>query len=291
MGFAETLESLPTLGVGASLSFGAEPDPVELAGRPGGPAFIEYAGAVQHTWISAPIQKLRAAGVPVLFHPSCLNLAGPWPNPPGWLAAVQEHVSAVDSAWLAQDVAICFASSRPGYSIELGYFVPPILDDASLDMAVDRVREVTTAIDRPLLLEPAPVTLQLGDRSIFDWLGALARRTDCGLLVDAGHVVSHQLAAGVDPRDEAALTAGLEALDLDRVIELHVAGGVIERRGRRHYYLDAHDLPILPETWAVFDALLGRCPNLRAVCVECEGAVARAGLPKTPRDDVPQQNV
>ncbi|MCB9745095.1 MAG: DUF692 family protein [Alphaproteobacteria bacterium] len=268
-----TLADLPVLGVGASLSFGAEPDPVSLARAPGGPSFIEYAGAVQHGWMKGPLAELERLGVPVLYHPSCLNLCGPYPNPRGWLEAVDAHVRAVGSAWLAQDVAVCFIGERPGYSIQLGYFLPPLLTRASLEEAVARVQEVRAVVQAPLLLEPAPVTFKLGEMSMPEWLGELALRTDCGLLLDAGHVVSHQLVAGRD------LTEGLERLPLERVIELHVAGGVITERGGRRYYIDAHDLPPLPEAWQVFSWLVQRCEALRAVCVECEGSAAGAVLP------------
>lgn len=272
--FAEVLPELPTLGVGLSLSFGVEPDPVALAGREGGPSFVEYAGAVQVDQVAQPVERLRALGVPVLYHPSCLNLCGPWPNPPHWVQAVDAHVQAVGSAWLAQDVAVCFVGEQPGYSIDLGYFVPPILDEEGLEQAVARVQEVRRGVQAPLLLEPAPVTFQVGSIDIFTWLGELARRTDSGLLLDAGHVISHQLALG-----RRELLAGLEALDLDRVVELHLAGGVIERSPGGPIYVDAHELPILPETWRVGEALIERCPNLRAVCVECEGAVGHTILP------------
>lgn len=264
---------LPVLGVGASLSFGAQPDPAELARMRGGPAFIEYAGAVQTEALEPGLSRLRAQRVPLLYHPSCLNLCGPWPNPPGWVAAVDRHCREVGSAWLAQDVAVCFASETPGYSIQLGYFVPPLLTRASLDEAIARVGEVRAGVATPLLLEPAPVTFRLGPMSIFEWLGTLAQETGCGLLLDAGHVVSHQMAAG------RGLLEGLDQLDLSRVIEMHVAGGVIHDRDGRRFYQDAHDLPVLPETWQVFDALLARCPELRAVCVECEGSLAGAILP------------
>lgn len=266
--------ALPVLGVGASLSFGAQPDPAELARARAGPAFVEYAGAVQPEALGPGLARLQRVGVPLLYHPSCLNLCGPWANPPAWVAAVDRHCRTVGSAWLAQDVAICFASDTPGYSIQLGYFVPPILTEESLDQACARVCEVTAGVSVPLLLEPAPVTFRVGEMSIFEWLGELARRTGCGLLVDAGHVVSHQLAAGVDD-----LTRGVEALDLGRVTEVHVAGGVIFGEAGQRWYQDAHDLPVLPETWQVFAALLERCPELRAVCVECEGSLTGAILP------------
>lgn len=271
--FLERCDTLPVLGTGASLSFGMDPDPVALAHAPGGPSFVEYAGAVDHHRLAAPIGRLRARGVPALFHPSCLNLCGPVSNPPAWVDAVAAHVAAVGSAWLAQDVAVCFTGPVPGYSIQLGYFVPPLLTRDSLDEAVARVGEVTARMPVPLLLEPPPVTFYLGDMDPWTWLGELAARSDCGLLLDAGHIVSHQLTlgrAGVD---------GLDALDLSRVVELHIAGGVIRRHEGRSYYLDAHDLPALPETLAVARHLLGRCANLRAVCVECEGAAASDILP------------
>lgn len=272
------LEELPVLGVGLSLSFGMRPDPVALAQQPGGPSFVEYAGAVQPSLNLVHTQRLADLGVPVLFHPSCLNLCGPDANPPALLAAVQHHLDTVDSAWLAQDIAACFVGETPGYSIQLGYFVPPVLNRDGLALAIDRVREVTAAIDRPLLLEPAPVTFQLGDMSIFEWLGELSRETDCGLLLDAGHVVSHQLALG-----QRGLTEGLDLLPLDRVVEVHLAGGVIEPAGPDQLYIDAHDLPVLPEVWTVFDHLLRSCPQLKAVCLECEGAAAQSVLPMLAR--------
>lgn len=269
-GFSEVGDGLPILGVGLSLSFGMQPDPVELAAMPRGPSFIEYAGVVQKSWVEGPVTQLEALGIPVLYHPSCLNLCGPFANPPHWLAAVDAHVQGVKSPWLAQDVAICFARAEGGYSIELGYFIPPILSRTSLEQAILRVMEVRRAVQAPLLLEPAPVTFQLGDMSIFEWLGELAERTDCGLLLDAGHVVSHQLSSG------RGLLDGLDALDLNRVIEVHIAGGYIEDN---RYYIDAHELPILPETWTVFDHLLSKCSNLKAICVECEGASAQRIMP------------
>ena len=62
--------------------------------------------------------------------------------------------------------------------------------------------------------------------TIYEWLGELATTTDCGLLLDAGHLVSHQFALG---KSRTTLLEGLDALPWDRVIELHLAGGVIKK--------------------------------------------------------------
>jgi uncharacterized protein (UPF0276 family) len=271
------LDALPVLGVGVSLSFGVEPDPRRLAQQPGGPSFVEYAGPVQIDTVRAEVEALAAAGVPVLYHPSCLNLCGPWPNPPAWTAAVAAHVEAVGSAWLAQDVAVCFAGEAGGYSVQLGYFVPPVFSEDGLAEAILRVNEAKAGLGRPLLLEPAPLAFWAGALHPLDWLRRLAEATDCGLLLDAGHLVSVAMAA---PRGQAEpIGAALDRLDLDRVIELHIAGGAIERRGDRLLYVDQHELPILPEVWAAAREVLRRAPRLRAVCVECEGAAASLALP------------
>ena len=112
------------------------------------------------------------------------------------------------------------------YSIQLGYFVAPILTEASLAEAVQRVLEVRSAVHAPLLLEPPPATFRMGPMSMFEWLGKLAEQTDCGLLLDSGHILSHQLVEG---------QRGLDLLPLDRVVEVHIAGGILSQRHPRRY--------------------------------------------------------
>ena len=261
---------LPVMGVGASLSFGVEPDPVALARAEGGPDFIEYAGAVDPGPVLSAVRSLNALGIPVLYHPSCLNLCGPWPNPPAWVDAVHAHVDMVQSAWLAQDVSVCFIGDTPGYSIQLGYFIPPERTEAGLNEAIRRVREVRDRIGAPLLLEPAPASFRWGDVPMLTWLDRLCAATGCGMLLDAGHVLSHAVLEGGDP---------LAGIDPRRVFEVHVAGGILHETDAGIRYQDAHELPIQPEVWDVFVRLLRMCPNLKAVCVECEGAAAHTVLP------------
>lgn len=262
---AQLARDLPVLGVGASLSFGVEPDPVALAAAPGGPDFVEYAGAVDPGPVRAAVEALAALDVPVLYHPSCLNLCGPWPNPPAWVAAVDQHVRAVSSPWLAQDVSVCFVGDVPGYSIQLGYFIPPARTEDALTEAIDRVLEVRDAVGAPLLLEPAPATFRWGEMPMLQWLDQLCEATGCGMLLDAGHVVSHGLLERADP---------LQGVDLAKVFEVHVAGGILHRTQAGRCYQDAHELPIQPEVWRMFDRIVAGSPHLKAVCVECEGAAA-----------------
>ncbi|MCP4500214.1 MAG: DUF692 family protein [Deltaproteobacteria bacterium] len=274
-----TLHALPVLGVGASLSFGISPDPVALAAKKGGPSFVEYAAPVQASLLTSSIHRLLSSNVPLLYHPSCLNLCGTRENPKHWVEEVRRHVQTAQCAWLAQDVGVCFTNVEGGYSNQLGYFIAPILSEASLDVACERVLEVKALLDKPLLLEPPPVTFNVGDQKIFPWLNALAQRTQCGLLLDAGHVVAHQLAAQQGAH-EIDYLAGLSEIDFERVVEIHIAGGAMQISGDgEKVYVDAHDLPILPETWQVFRFLIEHSTSLKAVCVECEGTLTQSVLP------------
>jgi uncharacterized protein (UPF0276 family) len=256
------LASLPTLGVGASLSLGARPDPVRLVQAPGGPRFVEYAGRVDVDEVVEEVTRIRAAGAPVLFHPSYINFCGSAPNSPDWLAETARHVTTVGSPWFAQDCAYCFWEDGYGYSTQLGYFVPPVYSEASLAAAVERVREVQAAVPVPVAIEPPPVTFQVGRMPVFEFFGRLATAADSALLLDVGHLVSHEVASG------KPVLELLAALPRERVVEVHIAGGRMERG----VYVDAHDRPILPAAWQLLAELLPHLPELRAVCFECEGA-------------------
>lgn len=267
-----SLADLPLLGVGVSLSLASEPDPVRLAETPGGPDFVEYAGLAEAASVLPEVARIRAAGVPVLFHPSYINFCGSFANAPDWLAATAAQVAATGSPWFAQDCAYCFWEQGASYSTQLGYFIPPILNEASLVAAIARVREVQAAVPAAVLVEPPPMSFVVGTLPLFSFFGRLARATGCGLLLDMGHLVSYELASGRDV-DEA-----LHELPLEQVIELHVAGGRVRPLADGPVYVDMHEAEVLPETQAMLARFLPRLPNLKAVCYECEGRDAGSVL-------------
>jgi uncharacterized protein (UPF0276 family) len=260
-----SLDALPTLGIGVSLSLSAEPDPVALASLPGGPQFVEYAGLAESDSVIEEVARIRAAGVPVLFHPAYVNFCGSFPNHAAWLAATAAHARAVGSPWFAQDCAYCFWEQGPSYSTQLGYFIPPILNAASLALAIERVREVQAAVPVPVVVEPPPMSFVVGGMPLFEFFGALSRETGCALLLDMGHLVSYEIASGKRVLD------AFDALPAGRVIEVHIAGGRLRQVADGPVYVDMHEAPVLPETWAMLEALLPRLPSVKALCYECEG--------------------
>ncbi len=261
-------DNLPVLGVGASLSLASRPDPVALASEAGGPAFIEYAGLADVYAVIEQVNRVREAGIPVLFHPSYINFCGSFANNADWLDTTAEHISRVESAWFAQDCAYCFWDNGHGYSTSLGYFVPPILNQASLQTAIERVKEVQARVPVTVAIEPPPVTFVIGDMPVFEFFGRLAEACDCALLLDMGHLVSYEMAT------QKPLIEDIDQLPAERVIEVHIAGGRLKQTRERSLYVDAHECEILDETWQMFAQMLPYLSNVKAVCYECEGVEA-----------------
>ena len=119
------LTALPILGLGASLSLAARPDPARLVALPGGPAFVEYAGLAAMEAVVEDIARIHDAGAPVLFYPSYINFCVSFANDPAWLAATARQLSIVGSPWFAQYCAYCFWEHGAGYSSQFGWFFRP----------------------------------------------------------------------------------------------------------------------------------------------------------------------
>ena len=260
------IDTLPVLGVGTSLSLAAKPDPVTLLQYQDGPDFVEYAGIVDVDAVIEEVEQIHKTDTPVLFHPSYINFCGSFANSELWLNETAKHINKVDSAWFAQDCAYCFWQQGQGYSSQLGYFIPPILNEASLNLAISRVKEVKQNIPVTVAIEPPPVSFVVGNIPVFEFFGTIAKEADCAILLDMGHLVSYELATG------HTLVDHIDALPVERVIEVHIAGGKIKQSGNESIYIDAHESSIQTATWKMLKSMLPLLPNVKAVCYECEGA-------------------
>jgi uncharacterized protein (UPF0276 family) len=148
----------------------------------------------------------------------------------------------------------------PGYL----YFTPPFTE-AGLRDCTAHALHVQAHLSVPLALENPAAFARRGDLHVLDFMGRLHARTGLPLLLDLGHLLSYQLAAGIPP------DAGLDGFPLEKVIEIHLAGGVITRRGSRGFYVDDHTQPVREELFTLLEAVLPRCTSLRAVTFEGDG--------------------
>ena len=262
--------SLPYLGLGLSSNAQQSdaPHPYRLLEHQKGAFdFLEYSAPLdfEQARVEAtllPQMLAQREQLPLLYHPVHLNLWGPVVESAERLAMLASHLAAVGSPWVSNDVGWwhCEGKALPGYL----YLTPP-LDAHGLQNAAAHARTVRDAVGVPLLLENPAVMTARGEWHVLDFMERLSTHTGCDLLLDAGHLFSHQLARGL------SLTEGLEAFPFERVVEVHVAGGVVTRRGARLVYVDDHPQPIRDEVWSLLETILPRCTRLRALTYEGDG--------------------
>lgn len=261
---------LPFLGLGLSsnMNAAARPRPYELlASDPGLFDYIEYSAPIlierarNEASLFTQMEKSLAT-TPALFHPVHLNLYGPELEPFGALAALDAHARAVRSPWVSNDVAWWHrrGCAFPGYL----HIAPPFDEMHARDVAVHALH-AQAALETPLLLENPNILAVRGDLHVLEFMSAVREKTGLGLLLDLGHLWSHQLSAALP------LTAGLEDFDFDAVIELHVAGGTVAHHRGRQFYIDDHPRPVAEEVLKLLELILPRCRNLCAVTFEGDG--------------------
>jgi uncharacterized protein (UPF0276 family) len=165
--------------------------------------------------------------------------------------------------WHSDHLAFNFAEHADG-EMNVGVTLPLPYDQATIDMLAPRIARVRERVPVPFLLENNVyfVTFPGEDYDEATFLNRLCESTGCGLLLDLHNVYCNCRNNGGDPR------AFLDRLDLDNVVEIHIAGG-LEHDG---FYLDGHCGPTPPEVWDLVERVLPGCRNLGGIVFEILGS-------------------
>jgi uncharacterized protein len=270
MSFLRRVHQLPTLGLGVSTEYGAiradgALDIFALAQRPDvAPSFLEVGVEVEKGF-DDDARRWIAAGKPTTYHFLDVNLDDA-PGDDGdlddtWLDGVFSLVREAKPAWLCGDAGWWHFGVRDRAQMLL---LPPILtDESATDIArgVARLREVT---GHEVLPETPPGTAYVGDLHLLEFFARVAARADTGVLLDVAHLAMYQHVTGRSPLD------GLDAFPLERVVEVHVAGGALRDVDGFSVIDDTHGTEVLKSTWAILAAVCEKAPNLKAIVFECE---------------------
>lgn len=274
-GFLERVERLPVLGVGVSTEYGAGRAAGALdiaalrARRPEFAAFLEV-GVETVKGLDADARAWAAQGWPTTYHFLDVNLDEPEDLDPAWLDEVRALVDILRPAWMCGDAGLWHFGPRDrGHMLLL----PPILSDASAAAMAEGIAALREAVGLEVLPENPPGAVYLGDLHLLDFYARLCERADTGMLLDAAHLAIYQRLHGFDP------LTGLDGFPLERVVEIHVAGGRERTVDGFDFVEDDHTPAVLPETWRILEAVAPRAPNLRAVVFECERNPLDACLP------------
>lgn len=170
---------------------------------------------------------------------------------------VRDAAERYDSPWIGEH--LCWLGPEPEGRV--GYIVNAIRDRDVAAVAVENVSELQRYYGRSIALELGPHYDHLGDYpSELHFVNDIACRAETLLLLDVAHWTASNRNLG------RAEDYGLDVLDAERIVELHIAGLRPGRAGSSWH--DAHDL--LPEAALreMTKHLATTLPNLKAVTFE-----------------------
>ena len=266
MGFFDRVDRLPHLGIGISTEYGAGSsagalDPEALVrAHPEFAGFLEI-GIETHSGLDEQARHWIAQGRPHTYHFLDVNLEEPADLDEEWLDELRELVDRMQPAWMCGDAGMWhFGGREPGHMLLL----PPVLCEEAAESLARGVRRLRDAVGLEVIPENPPGVIFLGDWHLLDFFARACELADTGMLLDCAHLAIYQRNHG-----HAPLT-GLDRFPLERIVELHVAGGTERVVDGMTWINDDHTTRVLPETWEIFQHVVLRCPNLRAVVFECE---------------------
>lgn len=141
---------------------------------------------------------------------------------------------------------------------QLDYVFPPVYTEDLLSDFATGIAALREHLGVPLAIEPIPMYLRpdIPQMSEPEFLDRLCRESGCHLLLDVPHAVLSARACGWEP------AAFLQALPLERVLEMHVAGCVNDPDLEEPWIA-----PVLPDEGMLDLAAMAasRAPELRAI--------------------------
>jgi uncharacterized protein len=244
-----------------------------------GTARVDWFEAISENYMVAggrPLAALERARAlaPVVLHGVSLSLGSTDPLDAAYLTALQALIARFEPAWISDH--LCWSGVGGRYAHDL---LPLPYTEEALAHVVRRVVAVQERLGRQILVENVSSYLTYAHSTLSEWefLGAVAERADCGLLLDVNNVHVSAVNHGFDG---GAYLAGLPA---DRVAQIHLAG----HTDRGAYLFDTHDGPVIEPVWDLYRRAVrrfgrvstlvewdDRIPALDVVCAEAERARA-----------------
>lgn len=179
--------------------------------------------------------------------PHSLNLSVGSTLDEAYLKRLQDLVALAQPPWHTDHLAF----TREG-DVAIGHLVPVPYTEESLRVVVENVKRVQAATGVPFGLENVthPFYWPGNTMDEAEFLNEVLRQTGCLLLLDLENVRVNAANHG------RSATTFLDALPLERIVQVHIAGGV-HGHGLEH---DTHSAPVGEETWRLLAWLCERAP-------------------------------
>ena len=176
---------------------------------------------------------------PLVLHGVSLSIGSTDPLDRDYLDGLRELAARIDPAWVSDHLCwTCIGGHNAHDLLPLPY------TEEALEHVVSRLSAVQEHLGRRIALENASTYLSFAGSSMPEWefLGEVAHRADCGILLDVNNVYVSAVNHGFDPEKYLA------AVPAERVWEIHLAG----HTDRGSHLLDTHSTRVCDEVWELY---------------------------------------
>lgn len=223
----------------------------EILFEPGAKALgIDWFEAISENYMvpgGRPPRVLEAvrAVFPLTLHGVSLNIGSSDPLDARYLARLDELIRRFEPAWVTDHLCWTGVDGQ-----NLHDLMPLPLTEETLRHVAERVSRVQDRLGRRIALENVSTYAAFRSDEMQEWefLGALAERADCGILLDINNVFVSAHNHGLDAEKY------LDALPRERVFQIHLAGP--SEAGP--LLIDTHDHPVREEVWRLYERVIRR---------------------------------
>ena len=173
---------------------------------------------------------------PIVMHGVSLSIGSTDPLDHDYLAELKKLRDRVKAKWVSDHLCWTGVAGKNTHDL-----LPLPYTEEALHHCAARIREVQSFLDAPIALENPSTYVEFRGSSMNEWefLGALAKEANCGILLDVNNVFVSSFNHGFDP-----LTY-LDAIPFDRVVQIHVAG----HTNNGTHIVDTHVGPVIDDVW------------------------------------------
>jgi len=199
---------------------------------------------------------------PKLLHGVGAPFGGSAVQGAGHRAALAGDIAALRPSWISDHLNFnqFTPAEAPDHAINTGFLMPPAQCPDGVAIAAARIRDRQATTGLPVAFE-VPVSYlppRPGEMADGDFAAAVAQAADCGILLDLHNLLCNER------NGRQTVAAFCDAIPLDRVWEIHLAGG----EAADEWWMDAHCGLVEPALMSMVADLVPRLPCLGAIIFE-----------------------
>lgn len=246
-----SLTDFPNLGFGTGLRHCHFSDFLE-----GPPPEISWVEALTENFLPWPdgeyrrpystLEKIRGL-LPIALHGVSLSIGSTTPLDENYLKRLKEMCHRLSPAWISDH--LCWTGTN---GLNLHDLLPLPYSEEAIRHIVDRIDRVQNFLGRRILIENVSSYVEFSTSEMPEWdfLAAIAKRADCGILLDINNIYVSAINHEFD-----ALTY-LNRIPRHRIGQVHLAG----HTNNGSHLVDTHDTKVSAEVWDLYRHFVRTAP-------------------------------